>query len=269
MAKVSGIKVENSGLIRGLSVVSAIAESKTPLRFADLQSRLEVPKATLHRLLASLHLEGMVRFEESSQTYRVGYRLLELANTAWKQSDVRDFAYPLMLDLAEVSAESVQLAVLVDSNAVYLSQVESEQSIRYSVSVGDKSPVYCSGVGKAMLAMLPADQQDALIQSLEFKRYTQQTITTPALLRRQLSDIRKIGFAMDNEEHQHGVRCVASAIIDSMGMPIAAISVTAPTFRVTESHIQDWGQRVAKASAAIAQRLQPETTLNLEVRCNG
>ena len=269
MAKASGMKVENSGLIRGLNVVSAVAESKTPLRFADLQSSLEVPKATLHRLLASLQLEGMVRFDESSQTYRVGYRLLELANMAWKQSDVRELAYPLMLDLAEVSGESVQLAVLVDSNAVYLSQVESGQSIRYTVSVGDKSPAYCSGVGKAMLAMLPKQQRDALIQSLEFKRYTQQTITSPTLLVRQLSEIRKSGFAVDNEEHQHGVCCVASAIVDSLGMPVAAISVTAPTFRVTENNLQDWGRRVAKASAAIAQRLQPETTLSLEVRYNG
>ena len=269
MAKANGMKVENSGLIRGLNVVSAIAESKAPLRFADLQTSLEVPKATLHRLLTSLQLEGMVRFDESSQTYRVGYRLLELANMAWKQSDVRDLAYPFMLDLAEVSGESVQLAVLVDSNAVYLSQVESEQSIRYTVSVGDKSPVYCSGVGKAMLAMLPASQRELLIKSLEFKRYTQQTITTPALLNRELNEIRKNGFAVDNEEHQHGVCCVASAIIDSLGVPVAAISVTAPTFRVTESNFQDWGKRVAKASAAIAQRLQPETTLSLEVRYNG
>jgi len=269
MAKVSGIKVENSGLIRGLNVVSAIAESKTPLRFADLQSSLEVPKATLHRLLSSLQLEGMVRFEESSQTYRVGYRLLELANMAWKQSDVRELAYPMMLDLAEVSGESVQLAVLVDSNAVYLSQVESSQSIRYTVSVGDKSPVYCSGVGKAMLAMLPTEQQDTLINSLVFKRYTQQTITSSLLLRRQLNDVRKNGFAVDNEEHQHGVCCVASAIVDSLGFPIAAISVTAPTFRISESNFQDWGKRVAKASAAIAQRLQPETTMSLEVRYNG
>lgn len=269
MAKVSGMKVENSGLTRGLNVVSAIAESKTPLRFADLQSSLEVPKATLHRLLTSLQLEGMVRLEESSQTYRVGYRLLELANMAWKQSDVRDLAYPFMLELAEFSGESVQLAVLVDSNAVYLSQVESEQSIRYTVSVGDKSPAYCSGVGKAMLAMLPAEHQATLIQSLEFKRYTQQTITSPALLRRQLNEIKKNGFAMDNEEHQHGVCCVAAAIVDSLGMPVAAISVTAPTFRVTDSNFQDWGRRVTKASEAIAQRLQPETNLNLEVRYNG
>jgi len=269
MAKVSGMKVENSGLTRGLNVVSAIAESKTPLRFADLQSSLEVPKATLHRLLSSLQLEGMVRLEESSQTYRVGYRLLELANTAWKQSDVRDLAQPFMLDLAEVSGESVQLAVLVDSNAVYLSQVESGQSIRYTVSVGDKSPVYCSGVGKAMLAMLPDEQQAALIKSLEFKRYTQQTITSPILLARQLSEIRKNGFAIDNEEHQHGVCCVASAIVDSVGMPVAAISVTAPTFRVTDSNFQDWGKRVAKASVAIAQRLQPESTMSLEVRVSG
>jgi len=269
MAKVSGMKVENSGLIRGLNVVSAIAESKTPLRFADLQSSLEVPKATLHRLLSSLQLEGMVRFDESSQAYRVGYRLLELANMAWKQSDVRDLAYPFMLDLAEVSGESVQLAVLVDSNAVYLSQVESEQSIRYTVSVGDKSPAYCSGVGKAILAMLPTEQRESLIESIEFKRYTQQTIISPVLLNRQLNEIRKNGFAVDNEEHQHGVCCVASAIVDSLGMPVAAISVTAPTFRVTDSNFQDWGRRVAKASAAIAQRLQPETTLSVEVRYNG
>lgn len=266
MAKVSGVKVENSGLTRGLMVLSAIADSKLPMRFADLQSELEVPKATLHRLLAGLQLDGMVRFDEASQTYRVGYRLLELANMAWKQSDVRELAHPCMLDLAEVTGESVQLAVLVDTNAVYLSQVESEQSVRYTVSVGDKSPAYCSGVGKALLAALPQEQQSDLIEAIEFKRYTQQTLTSPAMLMRQLREIQKRGYALDTEEHQHGIRCVAAAIIDSAGMPVAAISVTAPTFRVTDSDFEDWGKRVVHAANIIAQRLQPETTLSVEVR---
>ena len=266
MAKVSGVKVENSGLTRGLMVLSAIADSKAPMRFADLQSELDVPKATLHRMLSSLLLDGMVRFDESSQTYRVGYRLLELANMAWRQSDVRELAHPLMLDLAEVTNESVQLAVLVDTNAVYLSQVESEQSVRYTVSVGDKSPVYCSGVGKALLAGLPEDQRLELVDAIEFKRYTQQTMTSPAMLLRQLKEIKKRGYALDTEEHQHGIRCVAAAILDSAGMPVAAISVTAPTFRVTDSDFEDWGKRVADAANTIAQRLQPETTLSVEVR---
>lgn len=266
MAKVSGVKVENSGLSRGLAVLSAIADSKTPMRFADLQSALDVPKATLHRILGSLSLEGMVRFDEASQTYQVGYRLLELANMAWRQSDVRELAQPLMLDLVEVTGESVQLAVLVDTHAVYLSQVESEQSVRYTVSVGDKSPVYCSGVGKALLAELPDEQLSQLIDSLEFKRYTQQTITSPAMLLRQLKEIKKQGYALDIEEHQHGIRCVAAAIVDSAGMPVAAISVTAPTFRVTDSDFADWGKRVAEAANTIAERLQPEITLSVEVR---
>lgn len=266
MAKVSGVKVENSGLSRGLMVLSVIADSKSPMRFADLQAELEVPKATLHRILSSLQLDGMVRFDESSQTYRVGYRLLELANTAWRQSDVRELAYPSMQDLAEVTGESVQLAVLVDTNAVYVSQIESEHSVRYTVSVGDKSPVYCSGVGKALLSELPEERQIELVSGIEFKRYTQQTLTSPALLQRQLKEIKKLGYACDIEEHQHGIRCVAAAIVDTTGMPVAAISVTAPTFRVTDNDFEDWGKRVAKAATTIAQRLQPETTLNVEVK---
>ncbi|RVU85817.1 IclR family transcriptional regulator [Leucothrix sargassi] len=266
MAKAAGVKTENSGLTRGLMVVSAIADSRTPMRFADLQAALDVPKATLHRILGSLQTEGMVRFSESSQTYSVGYRLLELANMAWKQSDVRELAYPSMLDLAEVTGESVQLAVMVDANAVYLSQVESEQSVRYSVGVGDKSPLYCSGVGKALLAAMPADQQREFVGSLEFKRYTQQTITSPVLLMRQLKEIAKSGLAFDVEEHQHGIRCVAAAIVDTAGFPVAAISVTAPTFRVTDSDFEDWGKRVAKAAQAIAQRLQPEINMSVEVK---
>lgn len=266
MAKVSGVKVENSGLSRGLIVLSAIADSKAPMRFAELQSTLDVPKATLHRILGSLQLEDMVRFDEASQTYQVGYRLLELANMAWRKSDVRELAYPLMLDLVEITGESVQLAVLVDTNAVYLSQVESEHSVRYTVSVGDKSPAYCSGVGKAILAELPDDQLKELIDSIEFKRYTQQTLTSPVMLSRQLKEIKKQGYAFDMEEHQHGIRCVAAAIVDSVGMPVAAISVTAPTFRVTDSDFEDWAKRVSDAANTIAQRLQPETTLSVEVR---
>jgi len=83
---------------------------------------------------------------------------------------------------------------------------------------------------------------------------------------RELKEIAKCGVASDIEEHQHGIRCVAAAIVDTAGLPVAAISVTAPTFRVTDSDFDDWGKRVAKAAQLIAQRLQPETKLNVEVR---
>ena len=86
------------------------------------------------------------------------------------------------------------------------------------------------------------------------------------LLLRQLKEIRKTGYGWDEEEHQHGIRCVASAIVDTAGMPVAAISVTAPTFRVTDSDFENWAKRVAKAADIISQRLQPETTMNVEVR---
>jgi len=243
----------------------SITDSKTPMRFADLQASLDFPKATLHRILGSLHQNGMVRLDENNQAYLVSYRLLELANMAWKQSDVREIAQQSMIDLAELTNESVQLAVLVETNAVYLSQIESQQSVRYTVSVGDKSPIYCSGVGKALLAALPEDKRTALVESIEFKRYTQQTITSPLALLNQLREINKTGFAVDTEEHQHGIRCVASAILDSSGMPVAAISVTAPNFRVTENDINDWGMRLKQAAETISERLQPETTLKLEV----
>lgn len=265
MAKAGIVKVENSGLTRGLMVLSAIADSKAPMRFADLQATLELPKATLHRILGSLLQNGMVRLDESNQAYLVSYRLLELANKAWRQSDVRELAYSSMLDLAEVTNESVQLAVLVDTNAVYLSQVESQQSVRYTVGVGDKSPVYCSGVGKALIAAMPEAKRTEIVEAIEFKRYTQQTITSPLLLLNQLREIQQLGYAIDTEEHQHGIRCVASAILDSTGMPVAAISVTAPTFRVTDNDLEDWGKRIKNAAETISQRLQPETTLNLEV----
>lgn len=265
MVKANVSKVENSGLSRGLTVLYAIAESKTPMRFADLQATLELPKATLHRILATLLQHGVVHLEESSQVYKVSYRLLELANIAWQQSDVRELAQQPMIDLAEVTNESVQLAVLVDTNAVYLSQIESQQSVRYTVSVGDKSPVYCSGVGKAMLSALPEAQRSELVEAIEFKRYTQQTITSPIKLLSELRNIQQRGYATDTEEHQHGVRCAAAPILDSFGMPVAAISVTAPTFRVTDTDIQDWGMRVKQAAEKISLRLQPETTLHLEV----
>ncbi len=252
--------VASSGFARAVQLLDVIT-SDGPLRFAELEERLSLPKASLHRALNDLILERLVNFDERSLTYSAGFRILELANRVWARSDIRSLARDQLTWLCEQSGETVQLAVLADTHAVYIDSVESTYNVRMSMSVGTKVPVYCTGTGKVLLAWCQNDEQQDIISRISFAEFTTSTITQTESLQHELRAIREQGFAEDNEEHFTGIRCVAAPIIDNAGQAVAAISITAPTFRIEDSNFIQWKELLLQSVQEISSRLAPVTRL--------
>lgn len=252
--------VASSGFTRAIQLLDVIT-SDGPLRFAELEERLSLPKASLHRALNDLILERLVNFDDRSLTYSAGFRILELANRVWARSDIRSLARDQLTLLCEQSGETVQLAVLADTHAVYIDSVESTNNVRMSMSVGTKVPVYCTGTGKVLLAWCHPQEQQDIISRISFAEFTTNTITQPESLQQELKSIRDNGYAEDNEEHFTGIRCVAAPIIDRAGQAVAAISITAPTFRVEESNFNQWRELLLTSVQEISSRLAPVTRL--------
>lgn len=246
----------SGGFARNMRLLDEIV-SQGPLRFAELQDRLGVPKASLHRSLTDLQSERLVVFDERSLSYSAGFRILELANQVWARSDLRSLARDQLEKLAALSDETVQLSVLADTHAVYIDSVESTNNVRMSMSIGNKVPVYCTGAGKVLLAACSADEQRDIISRINFAVFTQNTITRTDQLLAELATVRAQGYADDNEEHFVGIRCVAAAITDSGGNPVAAVSITAPTFRVESARVENWRGWLVSATAEISRRLSP------------
>ncbi len=243
---------------RAIRVLDAIALSDESMRFADIEKVLQFPKATLNRLLSQLQEERLVQFDERTQSYTTGFKLMELARQSWDRMDIRRLAHDKLESVSSQTGESVQLAILDGLEMVYVDCVECAQNVRLSVRIGDRIPVYCSGTGKAVLANIPDEQSEKTIRDLRFAAITPNTITSPEELKQELKEIKTRGYAVDQEEHFVGVYCVAAPIVNTNGEPVAAISVGAPNFRVDDSTISRWSVAVTDAAQSIAARLPPD-----------
>ena len=252
-------KASTGGLARTVMLLEEISQHG-PLRFAQIQERLQLPKATLHRALNELQTERLVQFDERSHTYHAGFRILEIANHVWSRSDLRVLARDQLEHLCELSTETVQLSVHSDTHAVYLDSVESDNNIRMSMGVGTSIPLYCTGAGKALLALCPALQQRDIIDRISFKAFTPNTITDKNRLLTELNTIRQVGYAEDMEEHFAGIRCIAAPVVTCDGQTVAAISISGPTFRITDEQTQQWLQWLLEATLKISKRVAPTST---------
>jgi len=256
-SKTSGSR-STSGVGRAIRLLDLIV-AEGPLRFAQIEELLDIPKATLHRLLNELADERLIQLDERYLTWSAGYRILEMANRIWTRSDIRVLARDQLLALNALSGETVQIAVMADINVVVIDHVESERSVRHSVNVGAREPVYCTGNGKVLLSWCGEKQQQDIVSRISFARFTPNTITDKKALCEELALVSKQGYAIDAEERFLGTCCIAAPVVDSTGHAIASISITAPAFRTTDADLIAWRSAVIAAAAEVSRRLAPRT----------
>lgn len=239
---------------KAMSVLEAVALAERPMRFTDVLAVSGQPRGTLHRQLSHLVQEGLLELRPD-HAYVPGLRLLKLASASWARNEFRAVAAPFLEALHRQTGETVHLGVLRGREIIYLDKVESRQAVRMNSQIGNASPVYCTGVGKAALAALDTEALDALLSGLDFRRFTPQTITSRAALLDELARIRLSGIAFDREEHEPGIRCVAAPVFDAGRALVAGVSVTGPAYRVGEVQLDDWAPRVRHAAGAIMAEL--------------
>ncbi|TAA56043.1 IclR family transcriptional regulator [Shinella sp. JR1-6] len=239
---------------KAMAVLETVALAERPMRFTDVLAVIGQPRGTLHRQLTHLVQEGLLELRPD-HAYVPGLRLLKLASASWARNEFRAVAAPFLEVLHRETGETVHLGVLRGREIIYLDKVESRQAVRMNSQIGNASPVYCTGVGKAALAALDAQALDALLSQLEFRRFTPQTITSRTALVDELATIRSSGIAFDREEHEPGIRCVAAPVFDAGRALVAGVSVTGPAYRVGEAQLDDWAPRVRHAAGAIMAEL--------------
>jgi DNA-binding IclR family transcriptional regulator len=190
--------------------------------------------STVHRILDTLKYGGYVEQNPNNQKYQLGLKLIELGMAKINQIDLVKEAGPFLKELAKNCNETVHLAILEDINVLYLAKEESSQTIRMISYVGKRAPLHCTGLGKVLLANLPLQDRDKIIDRIELSRLTKNTITDKIKLCEELDMIKEKGFALDEEENENDVRCIAAPIRDYKGKVIAAISVSSPVYRLNK-----------------------------------
>lgn len=241
-------------LERALGLLNALAEANSDLSLMELCDRMRLHKSTVHRLISVLEHNRYVE-RTSTGKYRLGLKLFELGSKAVAKLDIRERAKPHLERLAFETNETVHLCVLDEGEVLYLDKVEPDRSVRLSSSIGRRNPAHCTGVGKIMMAFLPEEEVDAIIHRHGLARFTDVTLTTPAALKADLAEVRKLGYARDWEEHEEGVRCIAAAVRNYTGDVVAAVSLSGPSFRVSDKNSDVFVTAVKKTSEALSADL--------------
>ncbi|MGE5554554.1 MAG: IclR family transcriptional regulator [Betaproteobacteria bacterium] len=235
---------------RTLAILEALAAHRRPMPLSVLAREVGLNVSTVHRLLHTLMGRGFVQQEAESGRYKLGLKVFELGTAALSSLDVRQAGRPYLEEIVRTCNETANLVVLDQDEAVYVDQVESGRQVKMSAKLGGRAPVYCTGAGKAILAMLPPREQEALMERLlPLQRRTARTIVDPAELRRELKEIARRGYSLDLEEMEEGVRCVAAPVWNSFGRVIAAISVSGPSSRLTDEYLEAKLIPVVRAAA--------------------
>ncbi|MBM3604650.1 MAG: IclR family transcriptional regulator, partial [Alphaproteobacteria bacterium] len=229
------------------------------LTLSEVADKASQPPSTVHRVLHTLALRGMVESDPATQAWNVGPQAFRLGSAFMRRSGIVERARPILRSLMEHTGETANLGILQGDAVLFLSQVETQETIRAFFPPGTRSPLHASGIGKALLAFGRPHAIEALAQGNGLTRFTEHTLTDPQALQADLARIRHRGFSFDDEERTLGMRCIAAPVFDLLGEAIAGISVSGPAHRIAAEHVKTLGAVVAAAAASLTEALGGQT----------
>jgi DNA-binding IclR family transcriptional regulator len=208
----------------------------------------------VHRLAVTLASEGFLEQNPENGRYRLGLSLFSLGALVRKRMDVSNEARPLLGQLRDKTQEAVRLAILSQSQILFLYNLESSQAIGIMTYIGSQKPAFCTAEGRVMLAFAPAATQEAVLRGPHGAR-TPKTLTAPTDLHKALEEVRQQGFAVDDEESEVGVRGLAAPVRDLSGKVIAAVGLAGPVQRLTKKDLRALAPEVVATADAVSARL--------------
>ncbi len=208
------------------------------LGVTELSKRLKLHKNNVFRLLATLESRGYIEQNRVTENYRLGLKTLELGQTFIKQMGLLRQSRPVLEALVRECNETTYVAILKEFHIVYLDVVETDLTVRVVPRVGARLPAYCTAAGKIQIAYMTDEELENYLPTKELKRFTPNTITDRDELKKHLQQVAEMGYAIDNEELDIGVRCVGAPIRDYTRRIIGAVSISGPSMRFTDERME-------------------------------
>lgn len=240
---------------RALSIIETLAEDDEGYRLSDLAIRTGLSTSTVHRLLATLESRRFVQFDRSQSKWHVGARAFTVGATFARRRNFSAQAVPYLRKLRDLTRETANLAVVDDEFIIVLTRAESREIMRSLTKVGGRVAMVASGVGKAVLATYADEDVNAIIRHHGMPRLTEKSIVRPGELFKELEKVRRQGFAIDDEEACMGLRCIAAVVYNDCSEPLAAISVSGMTSRITDARLATLGETVREVAAELTLAL--------------
>ncbi len=243
-----------AAVINAFNIIEMLSENES-LGVAEITKALGGSKTTAHRLLQSLVEVGMVAQDNDSKRYKLTCRLFELGSRVFGNSNLVQAANGPMTRLNDLTGETIHLGVMDANSMVYLHKLDSKHTLRLASRVGKVAPLHCTALGKVMLAWKPSHQIAAILPELEYTIQTPGTIRSPEQFAEHLKEVRKQGYAVDQEENEAGIICFAVPVFNYDGQTVAGISVSVPKFRLEENDAETVIEQLIKTGREVSQNL--------------
>lgn len=247
MAEVNSVR-------KALAILDLLSDGRER-SLSDIARTLSLAKSTAHSLLETLSAERLLDRDAASGGFSLGIRLIELGSCAQTGHDLVRIAAPFLKGLNLQFDETVHLVVLDRDEVLYIDCIESQRRLRTYSVIGVRAPLYCTSVGKAILAYLPDAEISRIAVERGLARFTENTITTEARLWAEIAHIRELGYAIDDREHEDHLRCVGAPIFNARGDAFASVSLSGPAERNTMERIEAMTPALLDATAEISRRL--------------
>jgi DNA-binding IclR family transcriptional regulator len=258
----TGESARSAGAVQGaasfskfVAVLQVIADDPGRLDMARLARTLPYPRGTLYRIVTALVAENLVAQNRETGTFHLGHRLIHLASKSWETSDLRSAARDHIEALRNATGETVHLAVPSGTGMVYIDKLESPRTVRMTSRIGTRVEMHSTSVGKAYLAAVPEARCREIVEALEMRPRTRNTITEVEAFLAEVGRTRAQGYSFDDEENEPDIRCIGGAIVDRQGHAVGAVSLSIPLYRYDEALAASYVQKVRETVKAISADL--------------
>ncbi len=246
------IKVKS--LYKALRILDCFKPDTPELGITEISEQLGLYKSNVHNIVDTFVKAGYLEQNPENGKYRLGLKILELGNVISSNINFRKIIVPYMQQLADETKETVYLGIPSETEVIYLDSASPKNQLSTRSMLGVKAPLYCTGIGKAMLAFMPEETADA-VSAKGLKKYTDQTITDRQALLDELALIRSRGYSTDNMEHEFGIKCVGMPVRGRKGQVIAGISISGPSLRFGDEQIVFYAAKLKGIVASIEDKL--------------
>jgi DNA-binding IclR family transcriptional regulator len=243
--------LHSTSVERAFAILEYLDGSRRGLNISELSRKLQIPKSTTHVIVLTLERLGYLAFDQWTRNYSLGLKVSGLGRGLMKSLSLPDTALRPMQWLVEMTRCTAQLAVMADDQAMYIQKVEGPGLIQFDSYIGKRTNLHCTGVGKILLAYAAEPKREHILNKKSFARYTHKTITSANLLRKHLINVRQRGYALDDEEEELEVRCVAAPVFNQLGDFMAALTIAGTVGQIRDENIDDLAHYVIQAANRI------------------
>ncbi|HHV47027.1 MAG TPA: IclR family transcriptional regulator [Tissierellia bacterium] len=227
-------------VIKAIEVIEFIANSKGEVGVTEISKGLNYGVSATYHLLNTLKECNIIVQDRKTKKFKLGLKLWQIGMMAYEQNHLSIIMKPYLRKLKELTGETANLTIMDNNQIVYIAQEESDRLVKMFTKTGATAPLHCTAAGKIFLAYKPEEIRNSIMDRIELTKFTDNTIVNRDELIKELQEIRKNGYAFDNEERELGVSCIGSPIFDLNDETIACITISGPTARFTDENKKKW-----------------------------